>query len=152
MPHLTPSFVGKSRQVGKRATQTLREMRRSASSQFALEEPLPACPLNKFARRKRVSDRYIMTANAAAEHLAQALKLSGYVIMKRPPLSAHSAPPAPHAHLRKSVSPRIFTNPKVQEARATRLTGCRHFARRNQHGSVCEILLGVGCIPYQLAQ
>ena len=48
---------------------------------------------------KRVSDRDIITANAAAEHLAAALKLSGYVVMKGPPAPAHSAPPPPHAHL-----------------------------------------------------
>ena len=48
---------------------------------------------------KRVSERDIVTANTAAEHLAEALKRSGYVIMKRPPLRAHSAPPPPHAHL-----------------------------------------------------
>lgn len=48
---------------------------------------------------KRVSERDIMTANAAAEHLAEMLRLSGYVVMKRPPAPAHSAPPPPHAHL-----------------------------------------------------
>ncbi len=48
---------------------------------------------------KRVADRDIMTANAAAEHLVNALELSGYVVMKGPPLAAHSAPAPPHAHL-----------------------------------------------------
>jgi hypothetical protein len=48
---------------------------------------------------KRVSERDIMTANAAAEHLAEMLRLSGYVIMQRPPTPAHSAPPPPHAYL-----------------------------------------------------
>ena len=61
---------------------------------------------------KRVSDRDSITANAAAEHLAQALKLSGYVVMKKPPLSAHSAPPPPHAHL---YDPERFKKPEPED-------------------------------------
>src|SRR3954447_20721167 len=48
---------------------------------------------------KRVSDRDIMTSQDAAEHLIEALNRAGYVIMKHPPLPAHSVPPPPHAHL-----------------------------------------------------
>ncbi len=59
---------------------------------------------------KRVSERDIITAHAAAEHLADALKLSGYVIMKGPPAPAHSAPPPPHAHLYDPV--RFKPDPK----------------------------------------
>ncbi len=50
-------------------------------------------------RGKRVGDRDIMMADAAAEHLAEALKRSGFVVMKGPPAPAHSAPPPPHAYL-----------------------------------------------------
>jgi len=47
---------------------------------------------------KRVSQRDILTANAAAEHLAEMLRLSGYVVMKGPPARAPDAPPPPHAY------------------------------------------------------
>ncbi len=46
---------------------------------------------------KRVADRDILMSQMAAEHLIDALKRSGYVVMKGPPLPAHSAPPPPHA-------------------------------------------------------
>ena len=45
---------------------------------------------------KRVSVRDSLTANLAAEHLAQALRLSGFVVVKSPPAPAHSAPPPRH--------------------------------------------------------
>lgn len=48
---------------------------------------------------KRVADRDIMTSQAAAEHLIDALTRAGYVIMRKPPLPAHAAPPPPHAHV-----------------------------------------------------
>ena len=48
---------------------------------------------------KRTHDRDEISARVAAEHLAEALKRSGYVVMKGPPAPAHSAPPPPHAHL-----------------------------------------------------
>ena len=57
---------------------------------------------------KRVSDRDIMTSQVAAEHLIDALTRAGYVIMRKPPLQAHAAPPPPHAHL---YDPERFPKP-----------------------------------------
>ena len=50
-------------------------------------------------RGKRVHDRDILMANAAAEHLLEALTRSGFVLLKKPPLQGGSAPPPPHAYL-----------------------------------------------------
>ena len=46
---------------------------------------------------KRVNDRELLTATIAAEHLAETLRLSGFVVMKKPPLQAHTAALPPHA-------------------------------------------------------
>ena len=41
---------------------------------------------------KRTHERDSMSARLAAEHLVEAMRLGGYVVMKGPPAPAHSAP------------------------------------------------------------
>lgn len=48
---------------------------------------------------KRVADRDSLTANAAAEHLADALDRAGFVVMKKNPAPAHTVPMPSHGHL-----------------------------------------------------
>ena len=45
----------------------------------------------RFSRSgKRVAERDALAATAAAQHLLDALALSGYVVMKKPPAPAHT--------------------------------------------------------------
>ena len=41
---------------------------------------------------KRVAERDVLTANAAAVHLVDALERSGFVVMRAPPAPAHTVP------------------------------------------------------------
>ena len=46
---------------------------------------------------ERVSDREPLTATlTTAEHLADALRLSGFVVMRKPPLGTHADTPVPN--------------------------------------------------------
>jgi hypothetical protein len=40
------------------------------------------------------------------------LKLSGFVVMKKPPIQPHSAPPPPHAYL---YDPERFKKPEPED-------------------------------------
>ena len=46
---------------------------------------------------KRTQDRATVTADAAAEHLIDALRRAGFVIMRGPPAPAHTGELPPHA-------------------------------------------------------
>ena len=63
----------------------------------------------------RVSDREPLTATLTAEHLAEALRLSGFVVMRTPPSEgAHADTPPPHAVVpaeRESIAPSPGTSP-----------------------------------------
>ena len=48
----------------------------------------------RFSGRKRVHDADDSMARIVARRLVEHLAMSGYVIMKGPPLQAHSTPPA----------------------------------------------------------
>ncbi len=52
----------------------------------------------KFDGRKRVHNADDMMARIAAQRLIEYLALSGFVVMKKPPMPAHSTSGAPTPH------------------------------------------------------
>ena len=49
---------------------------------------------------RRTQDRAGIMADAAAEHLVEALRLSGFVVMRGPPAPKHAGPAPAHSLLR----------------------------------------------------
>ena len=56
---------------------------------------------------KRVAERDVLTANAAAEHLVDALERSGFVVMKAPPAPDHTAPMPDHGQSNNERQPGV---------------------------------------------
>jgi hypothetical protein len=50
---------------------------------------------------RRTQDRATIMADVAADHLIEALRLSGFVIMRGPPAPNHAGPDPEHSQLRR---------------------------------------------------
>lgn len=75
------------------------------SERLTPASPEEVCEALSFALRynrsgRRVQDRAELAADVAAAHLVEALRLGGFVVMRKPPAPNHVGTPPDHSHLK----------------------------------------------------